>query len=60
MFDPNADKSPFNEIPPVIIALAVIVGGISNASWWMLLVGSALIFFWVGDLRLIRRRDKTE
>ena len=28
MFDPNADKSPFNEIPPVIIALAVIVGGI--------------------------------
>ena len=28
MFDPNADKSPFNEIPPVIVALAVIVGGI--------------------------------
>jgi len=28
MFDPNSDKSPFNEIPPVIIALAVIIGGI--------------------------------
>ena len=28
MFDPNADKSPFNEIPPVIIALAVIVGSV--------------------------------
>ncbi|MCK4862397.1 MAG: rhomboid family intramembrane serine protease [Rhodobacteraceae bacterium] len=28
MFDPNADKSPFNELPPVIVALAVIVGGI--------------------------------
>lgn len=28
MFDPNADKSPFNEIPPVIVALAVIIGGI--------------------------------
>lgn len=28
MFDPNADKSPFNALPPVIVALAVIVGGI--------------------------------
>mgnify|MGYP001148006275 CR=1 FL=1 len=28
MFDPNADKSPFNELPPVIVALAVIIGGI--------------------------------
>ncbi|PCJ73161.1 MAG: rhomboid family intramembrane serine protease [Rhodobacteraceae bacterium] len=28
MFDPNADKSPFHEIPPVIVAFAVIVGGI--------------------------------
>ena len=27
MFDPNSDKSPFHEIPPVIIALAVIIGG---------------------------------
>ncbi|MEO1919722.1 MAG: rhomboid family intramembrane serine protease [Paracoccaceae bacterium] len=28
MFDPNADKSPFHEIPPVIVALAVIISGI--------------------------------
>lgn len=28
MFDPNADKSPFHEIPPVIVAIAVIVGAI--------------------------------
>ena len=28
MFDPNADKSPFHELPPVIVALAVIIGGI--------------------------------
>ena len=28
MFDPNANQSPFNELPPVIVALAVIIGGI--------------------------------
>jgi len=27
MFDPNSDKSPFNELPPVVIALAIIIGG---------------------------------
>lgn len=28
MFDPNSDKSPFNNLPPVVVALAVIIGGI--------------------------------
>ena len=28
MFDPNANQSPFNQLPPVIVALAVIIGGI--------------------------------
>ncbi len=42
------------------LIIALIVGGILNASWWTLLFGAALIYFWVGDLRFIRRRDKTE
>ena len=31
MFDPNADKSPFNELPPVIVALALAIALIEVA-----------------------------